>query len=57
VTAYKIGMKVGFEDILDPALPFFRQTKIDVDITQGVNDGGFSFTINVIGRFTQTPGV
>src|SRR5690349_11947950 len=57
VPAYKVGVKMGFENILDSGLPLFRQLKIGIDIPQGVDDSCFSFTLDVVSCFTQASGV
>src|SRR5579871_1608831 len=48
MTAYKIGMEMCFEDISDPGLTFFGQLQVDIDITQGVNDGCFTIAFEIV---------
>jgi hypothetical protein len=57
MAAHKISMEVGFEDVFDLYLSLFCQPEVDIDIPKWVNDRSFPFTVNEIGRFTQTPGI
>ncbi len=57
VTAYKIRMLMGLQDIADLCLTFLRKLEVNIDITQRVDDSGFSATLDIIGCFTQASGI
>ncbi len=57
MAAYKISMKMGFENILDRRLPLPGKIQINIDIPQRVDDRRFTFTLNIICRFTETSGI
>src|SRR5437879_1176002 len=57
VPAYKVGMKMGLENISDRCLSLLCQLEICLDITQWINNGGFSVAFDIIGGFAQAPGI
>ena len=50
----KVSMKVRFQDILDPCSIFFRLFQIRCDLSQRIDDGGFTIAFDVIGTLCET---
>ena len=57
MAAYKISMKMCFKNIFDTGISFFGQLNIFFNIPQGINNGNFAFTFNIISCFTQAAGI
>src|SRR4030095_13152734 len=57
MSAYKVSMKMSFEDIPDGSISFCSQFKVFINIPQRIYDGCFPVTFKIISRFAKTPGV
>jgi hypothetical protein len=57
VPRHKVRMEMGLEYEFYRGLPLFCQLKISIDIPQGVNNSSFTGAFNIIGCFTQAPGI
>src|SRR4051812_25744191 len=57
VAAYKIGVKMGFEDVFDLSIPFLGKLNVTVNVPKWVNNSRNTITFNVIGCLTQTAGI
>jgi hypothetical protein len=57
MTAHKISVEMGFEYVFNGPFSFFGQDQVFFNIPQGVNNRGFTLTLNIISRFAQTAGV
>ena len=53
MAAYNISMKMCFENILDAGLSFGSHADVFIGIPEGVDDGCFSFTFDVVRCFAQ----
>jgi hypothetical protein len=57
VTAYEICVKVRLENVTYAGVTFLRKLQVNVRISQGIDNGSFAITLNIVRGFTEATSI
>jgi hypothetical protein len=52
VTTHEVGVEMRFEDVPDGGIALGSQLEVAIDIPEGIDDGGLSFTFYIVSGLT-----